>query len=133
MCMKVEVIIERSSDGLFAAYSEEVIDNFGLAGYGDSVEEAIEDFQVSVDEMNETRQQEGLPSLCIEIVPKYDIESFFNRFSYLNISRVAERAGINSSLMRQYASGVTKAGQKQYEKIRKAISCIAEELATATF
>lgn len=133
MSTKIEVIIERSSDGLFAAYAEEMIGNFGLAGYGDSVEEALEDFQVSVDEMNEFRQQDGLPVVNVEIIPKYDIESFFDRFNYLNISRVAEKAGINPSLMRQYASGVVKAGQKQYDKIRNAVSCIAQELTTATF
>lgn len=131
--MKTEVIIERGSDGLYAAYTEEMFDNFGLAGYGDSVEEALEDFNVSVSEMNEMRLEEGLPPLQIEIVPKYDIESFFNRFPYLNISKIAERAGINSSLMRQYASGITKAGQKQYEKLRAAVNSIANELSIATF
>lgn len=131
--MKIEVIIERSSDGLFAAYAEECIGNHGLAGYGDSVEEALEDFNVSVTEMNEMRAEEGLPPVDVEISPKYDIESFFDRFPYLNVSRIAERAGINASLMRQYASGTTKAGQKQYDKIRKAIKAIATELSAATF
>lgn len=131
--MRIEVIIERSRDGLFAAYAEEVIGKHGLAGYGDSVNEALEDFAISVTEMNEMRAEEGLEPVQIEIIPKYDIESFFNRFPYLNVSKVAERAGINSSLMRQYASGITKAGQKQYDKIRTAIGSIAKELSVATF
>lgn len=131
--MKLEVIIERSSDGLFSAYAEECVGSHGLAGYGDSVAEALEDFQVSIQEMNDMRKEEGLIPVDIEITPKYDIESFFNRFPYLNVSRVADIAGINSSLMRQYASGITKAGQKQYDKIRKAVKSIAQELSAATF
>lgn len=131
--MKLEVIIERSSDGLFAVYAGKSVDNFGLAGYGDSVAEALDDFNVAVSEMNEDRVRDGKEPLEIEIMPKYDIESFFNRFPYLNISRVAERAGINPSLMRQYVSGVAKAGQKQYDKIRVAVCKIAEELSVATF
>ncbi len=131
--MKLEVIIERSSDGLFAAYAEEMIGKHGLAGYGDSVAEALEDFQVSVGEMNDMRKDEGLPPVEVEVIPKYDIESFFDRFPYLNVSRVADIAGINPSLMRQYASGVTKAGEKQYVKIRNAVTSIARELSLATF
>ena len=46
---------------------------------------------------------------------------------------VAELAGINASLMRQYTSGVTAAGQKQYDKIRVAVERISKELSAATF
>lgn len=34
--------------------------------------------------------------------------------------------------MRQYSSGIAKAGQKQYDKIRIAISKISKEFASAT-
>jgi hypothetical protein len=36
-------------------------------------------------------------------------------------------------LMRQYTSGVTTAGQKQYDKIRVAVERISKELSAATF
>lgn len=127
--MKIEVIVEKSTDGLFAAYSETAIGNFTPAGYGHSVEEALKDFEVSIDDMNAIRIEEGLsPIQGIELEKRYDIESFFNKFDFLNISKLAERAGINPSLMRQYASGLTKAGQKQYDKIRIAIANIAYDL-----
>ena len=56
------------------------------------------------------------------------MQSFFNYFSFLNVTKIAELAGINASLMRQYTSGVTKAGQKQYDKIRVAVERISKEL-----
>lgn len=49
------------------------------------------------------------------------------------VTKVAELAGINASLMRQYTSGVTTAGQKQYDKIRVAVERISKELSAATF
>ena len=49
------------------------------------------------------------------------------------VQSVAEAAGINPSLMRQYTSGVTAAGQKQYDKIRMAVERIGKELSSATF
>ena len=69
----------------------------------------------------------------LEFTYKYDMQSFFNYFSFLNVTKVAELAGINASLMRQYTSGVTAAGQKQYDKIRVAVERISKELSAATF
>ncbi len=59
--------------------------------------------------------------------------SFFNRFNFLNQSKIAERAGINPSLMRKYTSGVANAGQKQYEKMHAAVQSIAKEMLAAAF
>ena len=130
--MKTTINIERSED-LFTAYATDSVDGYTPAGYGQSVEEAIADLNVCIAEMNELRAQENLPPFPSELDFRYDIESFFNKFSYLIISKVAQLAGINPSLMRQYASGLTKAGQKQYDKIRTAVNCIVRELSAATF
>lgn len=129
--MRVKVIVEKSADGTYAAYMEEDMPNFGLAGYGDSASEAIDDFFSAVDETRLLMREEGkeMPDLSFNFV--YDLKSFFSYFSYLNISKVGEKSGINSSLMRQYVSGSAKASQKQYDKIRTAIKEIAEELSVA--
>lgn len=77
--------------------------------------------------------QEGKDISELEFVYKYDMQTFFNYFSFLNISKIGEMAGINSSLLRQYASGAAMAGEKQYNKIKDCINRIAHELSTATF
>ncbi len=60
MNMKTEkVIIEVSTDGLFSAYMPSNEYGFGLAGYGDTVQEAIEDFYECVSEMQEIEKAEG--------------------------------------------------------------------------
>lgn len=130
---KATIIVEKASDGGYSAFAEEEFDGFGLAGYGDTAKEAILDLTLSYSEIKEIRAAEGLDTPEMEFVYKYDMQSFFNYFSYLNISRVGELAGINASLLRQYASGATKAGQKQYEKMQKAVTHIIRDLQLAHF
>lgn len=130
--MEVKVIVEKNPDGTYSAFMEEDLPDFGLAGYGTSAKEAIDDFFDSVNETKDLLKGKGknMPDLSFSFY--YDLQSFFSYFSYLNISKVGEKSGISPSLMRQYASGSAKAGQKQYEKIRKAICQIASELSSAS-
>ncbi len=61
----------------------------------------------------------------------YDLTALFNRFDYLKITNVAEKAGMNSALLRQYVSGVKYPSADQSNKIVKAIREISKELAEA--
>lgn len=131
--MKATVIMEKASDGFYSCFVEEDLPGFGLAGYGDTAEDARADMLKAYEEMKEMKAVEGVDVPELEFVYKYDLQTFFNYFSFLNITKVAEIAGINPSLMRQYTSGVTTAGQKQYDKIRVAVERIGKELSSATF
>jgi hypothetical protein len=64
----------------------------------------------------------------LQIDFRYDLESFFQEHDYLKISSVAEQAGMNPGLVRQYASGVKYPSGEQADKIRRAIKKIAKEL-----
>ena len=97
--MKVTVIMEKASDGYYSCFVEEDLPGFGLAGYGDTAEDAKADMLKA----------------------------------YEDIKEMKVAAGMNPSLMRQYTSGVTAAGQKQYDKIRMAVERIGKELSSATF
>ncbi len=59
----------------------------------------------------------------------YDLTTLFKVFSYLNISEIAERIGINSGLMRQYASGTKFPSRARVVEIMNAIKEIGKELA----
>ncbi|MGL4853586.1 MAG: type II toxin-antitoxin system HicB family antitoxin [Phocaeicola sp.] len=131
--MKVTVVVEKAIDGYYSCYVVEDLPEFGLSGCGDTAEEAKADLWVCYEEMKELQAEEGKEVPVLEFTYKYDMQSFFNYFSFLNVTKVAELAGINPSLMRQYSSGVTTAGQKQYDKIRVAITKITQELSIATF
>ena len=120
--MTVNAIIEKGKDGLFAVRSETVIGRTCLGGFGDSVEEAIEDSD---------EQKLSHPNRAdINVVFTYDLPSFFNYFDMFNTSKFASYAGINESKMRQYKSGITYPGEKTTKKILSAVRQIAAELST---
>lgn len=131
--MKVNIIFEMAKDGGFSCFMQETVPDFGLLGYGNTPKEAKEDMLQAYEEIKDALKAEGKTATELEFVYHYDMKSFFEYFDFLNISKVAERAGINPSLMRKYASGVVNAGEKQYKKLQKAIQSIAQELATANF
>ena len=131
--MKVTVIMEKAKDGNYSCYVDDDLPGFGLAGFGETAEAAKEDMSEAYAEIKALQAEEGKAVPELEFTYKYDMQSFFDYFSFLNVSRVAELAGINPSLMRQYTSGVANAGQKQYEKIRVAVRKISRELSAATF
>lgn len=130
--MEVKVTVEKSPDGTYSAFMEDDMPDFGLAGYGDSAKEAIEDFYNAFEETKNLLAQSGKNAPDLKFNFMYDLQSFFSYFSYLNISKVGEKSGISPSLMRQYVSGTAKAGPKQFEKIRTAISEIVGELSVAS-
>lgn len=125
--------MEKAKDGYYSCYVEEDLPGFGLSGFGETAEAAKEDMMKTYKEIKEMQQEEGKEVPELEFIYKYDMQSFFDYFSFLNVTKVAEIAGINPSLMRQYTSGVTNAGQKQYDKIRVAVERISKELSEATF
>lgn len=75
----------------------------------------------------EAREESVIRNLDFDFV--MDLQHFFQSNDYLNVSRLAERTGMNSSLLRQYTSGIKFPGIEQVSKIEKAINEIGLELA----
>ena len=129
--MNVEAIIEKSVDGLYAARSESKIGRSYFGGFGDNVDEAKEDFFLSIHEAIEDAEEQGLPHPLfdeVHVTFTYDIPSLFNCFDMLNTSKFASYAGINESKMRQYKCGAAYPGTKTTKKILEAIRKIGAEL-----
>ncbi|MDE6353233.1 MAG: pilus assembly protein HicB [Muribaculaceae bacterium] len=131
--MKVNIIVEQNKDGFYSCFVREDVPYVGLMGYGASSVEAIDSLIQFYNESKSELAKEGKIVPDLEFTIHYDMSSFFNRFDFLKISKVAELAGINPSLLRKYTSGVAFAGPKQYEKLHLAIQKIASELASASF
>ena len=96
--MKVTAIMEKAKDGYYSCYVEEDLPGFGLSGFGETAEAAKEDMMKAYQEIKEMQQEEGKEMPELEFTYKYDMQSFFDYFSFLNVTKVAELAGINPSL-----------------------------------
>ena len=131
--MKVLVTIERAKDGSYWCRTESPIVGGYLTSTGSTVQEAKEDLAECMAEAKEDLEAEGKTFPEVEFTYKYDLQSFFNYFSFLNVSDIAKRSGVNPSLMRQYASGVKNAGERTYQRLSACVQSITRELEAATF
>ena len=125
--MKLNVTIEKQSDGTYIAYNTN-IDGLSLFGTGNTVSEAKEDFNNSMIEVAETYEENEVPK-CLKTTPvfKFDLASLFEYYSMLNISAFARFVGINTTLMRQYKQGNTYISEKQLQKIEDGIHKLGNE------
>jgi predicted RNase H-like HicB family nuclease len=64
---------------------------------------------------------------------RMDVTDFFQLHHQINQSFIAKKAGINPSLIRQYARGIKHPGIKQARKIEKAIHQLGRELLQVRF
>jgi len=121
--VKLELIIE-SDNGLLN----------GRVTYNDNL---IVDSANSLSELEEKikvllRDFEGLELNRIEFEHSYDVFALFAQFDFLKISKVAEHAGINAGLLRQYASQVKFPSAAQAKKIENTIHHLAKQMMQAS-
>lgn len=130
---KVQVVVECAKDGQFWCYTQDDIDGVGLSASGTTVADAKKDLMSCLQEASQDAQENGKQFPTVEFEYKYDLQSFFNYFSFLNMTEIARMAGINPSLMHQYKTGIKKAGEKTYQRLSLCLSTIKTELQAAAF
>lgn len=130
----IPVIVEKASDGYFWCRTDKEINgSIMLSGCGKNVAEAKKDLLNCYHEAMADAKSNNEKLENVEFKYIYDLVSFFNYFSFLNVSEVAKRAGINPSLMRQYTSGVKRAGEKTYMRLAECVGKITKDLTAASF
>ena len=129
--MKTTALIEKGKDGTFGIFTPDLKST--IIGEGNTVAEAKADFENSVNEIieyyQESENQSAHELKGIEFEYKYDIASLFNYYNFINVSKFAQIAGINASLMRQYKSGKQYISENQVLKIEDALHKVANEMA----
>lgn len=127
------VTVSQAEDGTYWCHTEEDVYDSGLNGAGNTVSEAKHDLMVCLEESRRDVLAHGGEVEPVEFRYQYDLQSFFEYFSFLNVTEIARRSGINPSLMRQYVSGLKNAGEKTYSRLSSCIENISRELNAATF
>lgn len=133
--MQLEIILEKNGSDLWGRIDSPPY--LYLTTVGNSVEgvtanlrDLIADFLEH--EGKDLDEWKAVNPDAITFEYSYDLTAFFEVFNELNISAVAKTAGINSSLMRQYASGAKHPSDKQVQKIQTAVHQIAQNLMRAS-
>ena len=130
---QVLVTISQAEDGSFWCHTEKDVYGAGLNGAGASVKEAKADLLECLAEAKADYTENGGTAYDVDFRYQYDLQSFFEYFSFLNVTDIAKRAGINPSLMRQYTSGIKNAGEKTYARLSACMDNVTRELQSASF
>jgi DNA-binding transcriptional regulator YdaS (Cro superfamily) len=116
---KQVIIIEKTSDG-FSGYARDLPIYTTGATIAELINNAAEacSLYYGNDDFDTTR-----------IVFEIDFKQFFKYYRVINAKALAEKIGMNPSLISQYVSGTKKPSEKQSRKILYGINLIGQELA----
>jgi hypothetical protein len=117
---KVKFIVEKTSSG-FSVYSEE----YPVFTTGKNFTELLANTTEAMNLFLED-QHKKLTSTKIEF--EIDLQQFFQYYRAINAKFLAERIGMNESLLSQYVKGKKKPSPKQTDKILHGIQEIGREL-----
>jgi hypothetical protein len=117
---KIIMTVEKTKTG-FSAFCE----NYPIFTTGVSVPELMNNANDAVNFYFEEQQKTIQPK---QVAFEIDFEQFFKYYKVLNAKFLAEKIGMNASLLSQYVQGHKKPSKKQTERILIGIHQIAQEL-----
>ncbi|GAB6011486.1 DNA-binding protein [Viscerimonas tarda] len=131
---KVNVIVEKASDGKFSAYMDSDTFDFGLAGFGKNAKEAIADFYEALGEEKVMYEKEGKTFPELDFNVQYDVCSFLDFYSgVLSKSGLEKITGINQKQLWHYFSGNRRPKPQTTKRIIEGLHSFAEEIRQVQF
>ena len=89
-------------------------------GDGKTARKAIDDFYFCYEEEKKDLREKGIEAPDLEFRFIFDIGAFFSYYM-INVSAFAAYAGMNASLLRQYACGLKSPTKATIKKVKDAI------------
>jgi len=117
---KIIMTVEKTDTG-FSAYTE----GYPIFTTGQSIPELINSAYEATEFYFEEEDIKVEPN---DIKFEIDFKQFFKYYKVINAKFLAEKIGMNATLLSQYVSGTKKPSAKQTNKILKGIHQIGQEL-----
>ena len=121
MAVNKNILTVEKTDTGFSAYLE----HYPIFTTGLSVPELIKNAYEATELYFE---EESVKIESSDIKFEIDFQQFFKYYKVINSKFLAEKIGMNASLLSQYVSGTKKPSAKQTEKILDGIHQIGQEL-----
>jgi len=118
---KISVIVEKTKTG-FSAYAP----GYAVATTGRTI---IELHKNILEVLNFYFEDEGYKVTKSNIALQIDFQQFFQYYKVLNARHLAEKIGMNPTLLSQYVQGRKRPSQQQSDRIIHGIQQIGKELA----
>lgn len=130
----IVIILEKGGDELGGRVRAP---GFILATVGNSTEEVTANLRELIadfleHEGRDMAEWEGVKADEIQFSYEYDLTALFEIFNAIKINSVASLAGLNQSLLRQYATGKKRPSERQAKKIEEAIHQLGQRLMAVT-
>jgi len=120
MKSKIDIVVEKTDTG-FSAFAKD----YSAYTTGRNMTELQKNI---LESLNLYFQEEGKRISKKDLHLVIDLKQFFKYYRVLNAKFLAERIGMNASLLSQYVSGKKKPSDSQTEKILEGINEIGREL-----
>ena len=128
--MKLNIILEPGDGEMWGRIDAP---NTLLTTVGNNANEVTQSLKELIQDHldNEGKEQQFWQNVKVENITfeyVYDLTALFDVLSAVKINSLADLAGINQSLMRQYASGVKYPSAQQAQKIQAAVKQLGQKL-----
>jgi predicted RNase H-like HicB family nuclease len=117
---KIKIIVEKTDTG-FSGFC----DNYPIFTTGRTIPELIEN---ALEAANLYFEDDNIKLTHDNLKFELDFEQFFQYYKVLNSKFLAEKIGMNPTLLSQYVQGHKKPSKKQTEKLLYGIHQIGQEL-----
>ena len=122
---KIDITVEKTKTG-YSAYA----DHLGVFTTAASLNELYAEL---LEALNLYYQGQGYEVTADSLRLHLDLQQFFQYYRVLNASFLAERIGMNPTLLSQYVRGKKKPSTRQTRKILEGIQAIGRELSEIKF
>ena len=123
---KIEITVEKTDTG-FSAYAND----WGVFSTGANIPELVSHLVEAINLFLEEDDVE--PIQVSDLRLNLDLKQFFQYYKVLNARFLAQRIGMNPTLLSQYVRGAKRPSPKQTEKIIQGIQGIGRELSDLRF
>lgn len=127
---QVKAFIAREKDGTYSIFVDDKAPiNYGLVGEGNTVEEAIAEWNRAYEEMKQSYADDNMPFVEAQFSFVYDVASFLAYYGgLLSFKGLAKLTGISAAQLSQYATGYRNPSPKTTAKIQEGLHSLAKDL-----
>lgn len=127
--MKVNIIIEKGKDEIWGRIEgSEFLVSCGkdLAEVTENLKGLLADYAAHEGKADKRWKKVKVDAIKFGYI--YDTQAFFESFDFLNVSAIAKAAGINQSLLRQYAKGIKHPSAERVRVIEETVHKLADQM-----
>lgn len=127
---QTKVYITKESDGTYSSYMDNSSNlPYGLVGEGHSVNEAIDAWLRSYEDMRRLFEREGREFVEAKFSFTLDVQSMLMYYAgKLSLAGLSKITGVSAAQLSQYANGYRNPSPKTTTKIQKALNAFGTEL-----